>query len=87
MMKKAYNSVQISSDSRINPLKPSDATFALTINNAAFCIYHFFMILTGNRDISSNSIHYLIFVMAKCCVYFEVRNEAVIRLLLDKLRI
>jgi hypothetical protein len=44
----------------------------LTIRNSALptqCIYWFCMILTVN------SINELIFLMVKCCVFFEIRTE------------
>jgi hypothetical protein len=49
--------------------------FAVRISNAAFCIYGVFMVFSVNRDISLNSINQLVFVVEKCCVFFEARVE------------
>jgi hypothetical protein len=43
---------------------------ALTVGNAAFCIYGFRIILSVNGIIFSNSV-----VTVKCGVLFEVRTE------------
>jgi hypothetical protein len=33
------------------------------------------MVLSGNRDISLNSVNELIFVVENCCIFFEIRAE------------
>jgi hypothetical protein len=47
----------------------------LTICNALFCIYGFRIVLTVNSSYFLHCVNYLIFVMVKCGVLFEVRNE------------
>jgi hypothetical protein len=67
----------ISSDSFLDPLKPSGnyVTAVLTICNATFCIYGLCVVHNVNRDYFVNNINQLIFVMVKCGVLFEVRAE------------
>jgi hypothetical protein len=47
----------------------------ILINDCAFCIYGFRMVLTETAIISLNSIKQLILVMVKYGVLFEVQTE------------
>jgi hypothetical protein len=63
----------------INPLNQTVTTCrlprALTISNAAYCIYIFRKFLAVNNDYFLKRHSKFIFVMAKCCIFFAARTE------------